>query len=128
MAKVVVVTPKVGQTANDRRVLSGITSPSSAPSDQTSGYFLNRVEYVHLLFKLTNEDSANTCTFYIQLWWWSPISETWHIGERLKVNHNDVHTIEVQGLNRIYLQVDSVVYAGQGLPSLDAWLGMVVPT
>ena len=127
MAKVVLVSPKVGQTSNDRRVLSSVIATNNAPSVQTDGYFLNRVEYVHLLFKLINNDASNTATFYIQLWWWSPISETWHIGERLKVNGNDVHTIEVQGLNRVYLQVDNIVYAGSGSPSLDSWLGMVVP-
>lgn len=127
MAKVVVVSAKTGQTSNDRRILEAVSAAGSAPTLATEGYFLNRVSYIHLFFKLTNADTANTCTFYVQLWWWNPITEMWHIGERLKVNNNDIHTIESQGLNRLYLQVDQVVFAGSGTPTLDAWVGMVVP-
>jgi len=127
MSKVVVVSAKTGQTANDRKVLSGVTSANAAPTLATDGQFLNRITYVHLFFNLTNSDSSNTCTFYVQLWWWNPITEMWHIGERLKVNNDDIHTIECQGLNRIYLQVDQIVFSGSGSPSLDAWVGMVVP-
>lgn len=127
MAKVVVVTAKTGQTAADRRVLEAASSSTAAPTSNTDGQFLNRVTYVHLFFKLTNSDQSNSCTFYVQLWWWNPITEIWHLGERLKVNGNDIHTIECQGLNRLYLQVDQVVFAGTGTPTLDAWTGMVVP-
>lgn len=127
MSKVVVVSAKTGQTANDRRVMSAVSAASAAPSLASDGQFLNRIQYVHLFFNLTNGDSANSCTFYVQVWWWNPITEMWHGGERLKVNGNDIHTIENQGLNRIYLQVDQVVFNGSGTPTLDAWVGMVVP-
>lgn len=127
MAKVVVVSAKTGQTANDRRVLTSVSTAGSAPTLATDGYFLNRVSYVHLFFNLTNSDAANACTFYVQLWWWNPITDMWHIGERLKVNNDDIHTIECQGLNRLYLQVDQVVFSGSGTPTLDSWVGMVVP-
>ena len=125
--KVLVVSPVTGSSAADRRVLSEVTAATAAPAASTDGQFLNRVQHVHLFFKLVNSDSANACTFYVQLWWWNPITEIWHKGERLKVNDNDIHTIECQGLNRLYLQVDQVVYAGSGSPTLDAWVGMVVP-
>ena len=125
--KVVVVSAKTGQTAQDRKVLDAATAAGSAPTLATDGQFLNRVSYIHLFFNHTNADSSNPCTFYVQVWWWNPITEIWHKGERLKVNDDDIHTIECQGLNRIYLQVDQVVYAGSGSPSLDAWVGMVVP-
>ena len=124
--KVLVVTAKAGATSAERKVLANITAAGAAPANSTDGQFLNRTEYVHLLFKLTNSDPA-ACTFYVQLWWWSPITEIWHAGERLKVNSDDIHTLENQGLNRLYLQVDQVVFSGSGSPTLDAWVGMVVP-
>ena len=125
--KVLVVSPVAGPSSNDRRVLSNVSSVTNAPLVSTDGNFLNRVQYVHLFFRLVNPDASNSCTFYVQLWWWNPITEIWHMGERLKVNNNDIHTIECQGLNRLYLQVDQVVFAGSGTPTLDAWVGMVVP-
>ena len=125
--KIQIVTAKTGATATDRKVLDTITTTTSAPSLSTDGYFLNRVEHIHLLFSLNNPDPSASCTFYIQLWWWNPISEIWHIGERLKVNGNDIHTLEVQGLNRVYMQVDQIVFSGSGTPRLDAWIGIVVP-
>ena len=127
MGKVLVVSAQPGASAADRRVLEEVSAVGNVPSASTDGHFLNRVEFVHLLFKLTNSDQANTATFYIQVWWWNPITEVWHKGERLKVNANDIHTIECQGLNRVYLQVDQVVFTGTGTPTLDAWVGMVVP-
>lgn len=127
MSKVLVVSPKTGASSNDRRVLVAQTAAGNPPTVSTDGHFLNRIEFVHLFFKLTNNDSSNSCTFYVQLWWWSPVTDMWHIGEKVKVNGNDIHTIENQGLNRLYLQVDQVVFNGSGTPTLDAWLGMVVP-
>ena len=129
MSKVLVVSAKPGANANDRKILNEITqadAPTAAPTLHGDGDFLNRIEFVHIMFKLTNS-TADACTFYIQLHWWSPITEVWHKGERLKVNSDDIQTLEVQGLNRLYLQVDQVVYAGVGTPTLDAWIGMVVP-
>lgn len=128
MSKVLVVSPIAGTTASDRKVLNAVDTTTAAPTTNLEGVFLNRIEYLHLFFKLTNSDTANPATFYVQLWWWNPITDMWHIGERLKVNNNDVHTIEVQGLNRVYLQVDQIVYGGSTTtPTLDGWLGMVVP-
>ena len=127
MSKVLVVTAQPGATPADRRVLKGQTTTGSIPSLSSEGHFLNRVEYIHLFFNLTNPDPNNSCTFYVQLWWWNPITEMWHKAERLKVNNDDIHTIECQGLNRLYLQVDQIVFSGSGTPSLDAWVGMVVP-
>lgn len=127
MSKVLVVSAKAGASSNERRVLSSQSAPGLAPASEVDGSFLNRISYLHIFFKLTNEDVSNSCTFYVQLWWWSPVTEVWHKGERLKVNDNDIHTVENQGLSRVYLQIDQVVYAGSGTPTLDAWLGMVVP-
>lgn len=127
MSKVLIVTAKPGATAADRKVLNEVDAATSAPTLSTDGHFLNRIQYLHLFFNLDNPDQAASCTFYVQLWWWNPITEMWHQGERLKVNGNDIHTIECQGLNRLYLQVDQIVFSGTGDPTLDAWIGMVVP-
>lgn len=125
--KVVVVSSKAGQTPADRKVLANATSVTAEPSLPTDGDFLNRISFLHLFFNLVNTDTQNMCTFYVQLWWWNPITELWHKGEKVKVNGNDIHTIECQGLNRLYLQVDQIVFTGTGTPELSAWIGMVVP-
>ena len=125
--KVVVVSSKAGQTPADRKVLTDVTAVTAEPSLPTDGDFLNRISFLHLFFKLVNTDTQNMCTFYVQLWWWNPITELWHKGEKVKVNGNDIHTIECQGLNRLYLQVDQIVFTGTGTPELSAWIGMVVP-
>lgn len=125
--KVVVVSAKKGSLSSDRAVInSSQATTTTAPSSVTDGILLNRVEYIHLLFKLDIPSSAS-CTFYLQLWWWSPVSEVWHKGERLAVNANDIHTVEIQGLTRLYLQIDGRSYSGSGTPSLSAWVGSVVP-
>lgn len=125
--KVVVVSSKAGQTPADRKVLTDVTAVTPEPSLPTDGDFLNRISFLHLFFNLVNSDTQNMCTFYVQLWWWNPITELWHKGEKVKVNGNDIHTIECQGLNRLYLQVDQIVFTGSGTPELSAWIGMVVP-
>lgn len=127
MSKVLIVSAQPGVSPADRRVIEAVSSASSSPTSSTEGHFLNRIEFLHLFFNLTNPDTTNTATFYVQIWWWNPITEMWHKGERLKVNDDDIHTIECQGLNRIFLQVDQIVYAGSDTPYLDAWVGMVVP-
>jgi len=47
----------------------------------------------------------------------------------LTINADDLVTIEVQGLDRIYVQVTSVSFdsATYDTPSLEMWLGLVVP-
>ena len=127
MLKLQVISIAKGATAGDRRIINSAIAAGAAPTLNTDGHFINRPEYIHLFFKLINNDSANSCTFYVRLWWWSPITETWHIGENLKVNGNDLHTIESQGLTRLYLQVENVVFTGSGTPTLDAWVGSVIP-
>jgi len=124
--KVVVVSARQGQTANDRKVLNAVSAVQQAPSLSTDGIFLNRIVHAHFFFKFTNPDANNSCTFYVQLWWWNPITEMWHKGARLAVNDSDINTVECQGLNRVYMQVDDVVYTGSDTPTLDAWIGMVV--
>jgi len=126
--QIVVRSAKPGATSSSRKVLNGVDSvDSSAPTLPSEGTLLNRNEFVHLFFNVDTTDSDTT--FYVQIWWYSAVSEQWHKGERLSVNDNDVATIEVQGLSRIDLQVDSIVNGASesGTPSIDAWIGLVVP-
>jgi hypothetical protein len=128
--KFITVSAKKGDTAADRRILTEVYKadiPTKEPVKSIDGQFLNRVQFVHLMFELNNPDTIKPCIFYVQLWWWSPITDVWHKAERLKVNANDIHTIEVQGLNRLYLQVDAISYSGSETPYLNAWLAAVVP-
>jgi hypothetical protein len=119
-----------GDTANDRRLLADSSTSSADPSLKGDGILLQRNEFIHLFFKLTATDPATY--FPLQLWWYTPISGMWHKGETLTVNANDVSTFEVQGMDRIYVQVvapgpsyDGVTYPV--VPILDAWIGLVVP-
>jgi len=110
-----------GATAASRRILSGVTAATSAPTLPGDGVLLQRNEFIHLFFEVAGTNPV----FSVQIWWFTPISGKWHKGEALNVNANDLATIEVQGLSRVALQVTAV--SGTGTPTLDAWLGLVVP-
>jgi hypothetical protein len=120
--KVTVRTGVPGETAAERRVLADVSAATAVPTGKAEGILVSRNEYIHLFYKVT-DDAGTGITFTVQLWWYSPISGEWHIGEQMNVNSGDVTTIEVQGLNRMYAQVSSV----SGTGKLDMWLGLVIP-
>ena len=122
--KVTVRTGIPGETSNDRRLLSGVSAATSAPTLKGDGVLLQRNEFIHLFFKLASADAA---TFYtLQVWWYTPISGLWHKGESFTVNANDLSTFEVQGMDRVYVQV-TTVSTSDASSTLDAWVGLVVP-
>ena len=116
-----------GDTANDRRLLADVVASSDPPSAKGDGVLLQRNEFIHLFFEMTETDPASA--FSLQIWWYTPISGLWHLGETLTVNANDVSTFEVQGMDRIYVEITDVNYddGSYSAPSLNAWLGLVVP-
>jgi hypothetical protein len=114
-------TAKAGTTAANRRVLAGVTATTSAPSAKTDGYKLEQNEILHLLFKV----QGTAPVFRVRIWWWSNISSTWHRGRQVVVNASDLVTVEVEGLDKIALQVEQDP-AGTS-PILDAWIAMVRP-
>lgn len=118
--KVVVRTAQEGATAAARRVLAAVSSATSAPTAEADGILLQRNEFIHVFFGVGGTNPV----FSVVVWWYSSISGLWHRGESFNVNANDLNTIEVQGLSRLYLQVVSV--SGTN-PTLDAWVGLVVP-
>lgn len=118
--KVITRTGKAGATAADRRILAGITATTAAPSAVDDGFLLERDEFIHLLFVA----SGTIPSFTIQVWYYSSISERWHEGESQVVTGADMMTIEVQGLERIYVQITA---RSGTLPVLNAWLANVVP-
>lgn len=118
--KVITRTGRQGATPEDRRILAEITAVQPPPTLLDDGDLLNRNEFVHLLFRT----QGTAPVFHIQVWWYSFITGLWHRGEVLTVNNDDIVTMEVQGLNRIYLEVTGV--SGTD-PILDAWLALVVP-
>jgi hypothetical protein len=117
--KVITRTGQPGATPADRRILADVAVVTPSPTTQEDGTLLNRNEFLHLLFKV----QGTIPVFRIQVWWYSFISGMWHRGEVLTVNNDDLVTIEVQGLNRIYLEVENITGV---LPVLDAWLALVV--
>ena len=126
--QIVVRSAKPGATSTSRKILNEVDSvDSTAPTLPSQGTLLNRNEHIHLFFNVTSTDPDTT--FYVQLWWYSTVSEQWHKGERLSVNDDDIATLEVQGLSRLHLQVDNIVNGASesGTPTLDAWIGLVVP-
>lgn len=118
--KVITQTGVPGATAGDRRVLVGVSAPTAAPTSEGQGVLLNRNEFLHILFKVAGTNPV----FQVQVWWYSFVSGEWHRGEPLTVNNMDLVTIEIQGLNKIYLEVTAVTGTN---PVLDAWLALVVP-
>jgi hypothetical protein len=118
--KVITRTGKAGSTPDARRVLEDVTAITAVPTTADEGILLNRNEFIHLLFRV----QGTSPVFAIQVWWYSFISGRWHRGEVLTVNNDDIVTMEVQGLNQIYLQIIGV---SGTLPVLDAWLALVVP-
>ena len=139
--KVFIRTGKAGDTANDRRIVSVTTEPPTegekqgtvwvGPSLSGDGHLLQRNEFIHLFSMLNNGVSnPDPATYYtIQVWWYTPISGYWHMGESFNINANDVATIEVQGFDRAYVEVVSVSYDNvtYDAPALEMWLGLVVP-
>lgn len=126
--KVFTRTGIAGETANDRRLLAGVSDVTDAPTLKGDGVLLQRNEFLHLFFSMTAPDPATY--FTLQIWWYTPISGKWHLGETLNVNANDVSTFEVQGMDRVYVQVTTVSYDSATYPTpptLDAWIGLVVP-
>lgn len=97
-----------------------MSSATSAPTAEADGILLQRNEFIHVFFGVGGTNPV----FSVVVWWYSAISGLWHRGESFNVNANDLNTIEVQGLSRMYLQVVSV--SGTN-PTLDAWVGLVVP-
>lgn len=125
--QIIIRSAKPGATVASRKVLSEVTAANAAPTIPSEGTLLNRNEYIHLFYNVTSTDPDTT--FYVQLWWYSEVSEQWHKGERMSINDDDIATVEVQGLSRLYLQVDDKVDGSSesGTPSIDAWIGLVVP-
>jgi hypothetical protein len=125
--KVQIKSAVAGVTANNRRALAAVTPaqlPFDAPTQKGDGVLLGRNEFMHLLFQRTSSDA--TCVYYVQVWWYSEISARWHKGEIVSVNNDDIVTLEVQGLDRIYLQPTSAVTTDPA-STLSAWIGLVVP-
>ena len=121
--KVICRTGVTGGTASSRRLLAGVSAATAAPTLKGDGVLLQRNEFIHLFFDLTSTDAS--AYFTLQLWWYTPISGKWHIGESFTVNSDSLSTFEVQGLDRVYAQVTSV--SATDTPTLDAWVGLVVP-
>jgi hypothetical protein len=119
--RVKTTTAKAGQTANDRRVLAQVNTVTNAPTLSTDGYLLEQNEFVHLLFKV----SGTSPVFRIRIWWYSQVSGEWHKGRQIVINANDIVTAEVQGLNRVYLQVETAPTGTN--PLLSAWIALVRP-
>jgi len=114
-------TAKAGATASDRRVIAQATGVTAAPSTSTDGYLLQQNEICHLLFAVGGTNPV----FRVRIYLYSDISGHWHKGRQVVVNADDVVTLEVDGLSRIMLAVET---APQGTsPTLDAWIALARP-
>lgn len=119
--RVKTTTAKAGSSASDRRVLASVTGTTSAPTLATDGYLMQQNEVVHLLFAV----GGTSPVFRVRIYLYSDISGRWHKSRQLVVNSDDVVTVEVNGLSRIMLVVET---APQGTnPSLDAWVALARP-
>lgn len=119
--RVYVRTAKKGLTAADRKVIVGVSAITAEPVANDEGVLLEGLESVHLLFRI---DGGTAPEFVVQIWYYSTISGRWHRGESIVVAADDIITVESLGLERMYLQVASVV---DPTASLSAWVAQVVP-
>ena len=118
--RVKTVTAKAGATAAARRILAEVAAATAAPTLSTDGWIVQQNEFLHLLFRVQGTNP----TFRVRVWWYSDISGRWHQGHQVVVNSNDLVLVEVQGLSRIYLQVEGVLGTA---PKLDAWIALARP-
>lgn len=102
-------------------MLEAVSTTTSAPSSGSDGYIVEQNEFVNLLFSA----SGTSPVFRVRIWWYSFISGEWHRGQQVVVNSSDIVTVESQGLNRIYLQVETPPSGTD--PELDAWVALVRP-
>ena len=119
--RVKTTTAKAGSSAADRRVLAEAAASTAAPTLSSDGYLLEQNEFVHLLFRT----QGTSPVFRVRIWWYSSISGRWHKGRQLVVNSDDIVTAEVQGLTRVYLQIETTPTGTA--PKLDAWIALVRP-
>jgi hypothetical protein len=112
---------KEGATASARRVLAGVSTPTTAPTHATDGYLLGQSEWVHVLSNVTGTSPV----FTVQVWLYSEVSQLWHLSTLLTINAADILTLEHVGFHRIYLQVTGV--SGTS-PTLSAWVALVRET
>lgn len=114
-------TAKAGSTAADRRVIAGAADVTAAPTQSTDGHLLQQNEVVHLLFRVGGTNPV----FRVRIYLYSDISGVWHKGRQLVVNADDVVTLEVDGLSRIALAVETTPQGTS--PTLDAWVALARP-
>lgn len=114
-------TIKPGQDPNGRRILAGISATTDPPGGgPEQGYPTHHCRTVHLLFAVTGSNAV----FQVRVWWFSVISGAWHEGELLTISSDDLYTIDVQGLDFLFLQVTDV--RTPGTTTISAWGALVV--
>ena len=119
--RVKTTTARAGQTANDRRVLSGVSAQTAAPTLSTEGYVTQGSETALLIFKV----GGTTPSFQIQVYLYSDVSGTWSKGDLHTITEDVVRVCMHGGMDRIMLQV--AANATGTLPTLDAWVALVLP-
>jgi len=112
---------KIGNTPAGRRVLSDVSDTTSSPTLKGQGYQIEQNELAHLLFNV----SGTNPVFRIRYWLYSIISGKWHKGRQVVVQTSDLVTLELQGMDRIFLQVEATPSGVN--PKLDAWIALVRP-
>jgi len=122
---------KDGSSPATRKVIDNAIAVTVAPSQNSEKLALAGASTLRLLFDVTNTDTLNGVTFYIQVWLFSGISNTWHRGERVGISGNDTIDMAVHGVPFVQFEIDLIHYGGTTSPvpySLDMWAGAVVTT
>jgi hypothetical protein len=78
--RVKTTTGKAGTTAAGRRVLAGVSTVTTAPSQASDGHLLQQNEYVHVLFSL----GGTAPVFRVRLYWYFEVSGKWHKGNQIE--------------------------------------------
>jgi len=107
-------TLRPGTRPEDRRILSAVTATTSAPSLASDGFLLPDVSALSLYFRVEGTDPV----FYLQVWYYSLVTESWHKSTQLSVSDNDMYVETLYGYHRIAVQVVGVTGTGA---TLSAW-------
>lgn len=115
---------KVGNAADDRRMLAGVTAVTTAPTNAPPKFYtgggsahgenISTAVNLRLLTKITATKTAT-----IKVYVWSRVSETWHSLDDYSVDDtNQAFKLDLSLWDGIYLRCTAIT----ATTTLDAWV------
>lgn len=118
---------KPGDTADDRRVLAGVTTGQAVPTTAKQGFGTKFARWV----RVTVNDPDGTVTFDTELYGWDDAAEAWHLvrtyGTAGTVSHGtnseNSELIVATGFTRLFLRATN--FSGAPSAGANAWMTAV---